>query len=207
MSDFGNAPPPPPPQGPYGQGVPPTGGMPPPPGGMPPPPGGMPQIPYQPGGPQATLVRPRAISQAVLLMRVGAVLSVVTGLVSLTSRDSVRDLVREQVSKRASPISASDVDLLVNVAMVVAVITGLLGAALWLWMAWANGRGAAWARIVATILFGFSLLSALLSVFQPQPAASRLLDVAEVLLGAYIIVLLYRPESTEFYRARSAPRY
>lgn len=205
MSDFGNAPPPP--QGPYGQGMPPSDGMPPPAGGMPPPPGGMPPVPYQPGGHQATLVRPPAIGQAVMLMRVGAVLSVVTGLVSLTSRDSVRDLVRQQVAKQASPLSASDVDLLVNVALVVAVITGLLGAALWLWMAWANGRGAAWARVIATILFGFSLLSALLSVFQPQPAASRLLDVAEVLLGAYVIVLLYRRESTEFYRARSAPRY
>ena len=206
MSDSGNAPPPP--QGPYGQGMPPPpGGMPPPPGGMPPPPGGMPAMPYQPGGPQATLVRPRAISQAVMLMRVGAALSVVTGLFALTSRDSVRDLIREQVSKQASPLSASDVDVLVNVTMVVAVITGLLGAALWLWMAWANGRGAAWARIVATILFGLSLLSAMLSVLQPQPATSRLLDVAEVLLGAYIIALLYRRESSEFYRARSAPRY
>jgi hypothetical protein len=167
----------------------------------------MPPVPYQPGAPRATLVRPRAISQAVMLMRVGAVLSVVTGLVWLTSRDSVRHLVRGQVSRQGSPLSASDVDLLVNVALIVAVVTGLLGAALWLWIAWANGRGAAWARIVATILFGFSLLSALLSVFQPQPAASRLLDVAEVLLGAYIIVLLYRRESSEFYRARSAPRY
>jgi hypothetical protein len=192
MSDFGNAPPPP--ERPYGQE-------------MPQPPGGMPPIPDQAGGPRATPSRPPAIGQAVMLMRVGAVLSVVTALVSLTSRQNLRDFIEEQVSKQGSPISASDVDVLVNVALVSAFVTGLLGAALWLWMAWANGRGAAWARIVATILFGFSLLSALLSVFQPQSAASRLLDLAEVLLGAYIIFLLYRRESTEFYRARSAPRY
>jgi hypothetical protein len=211
MSDFGSAPPPAP-EGPQGQGRPPTpegmpptaGGMPPTAGGMPPMPGGMPSGPGEAPVPPA---RPAAITQAVMLMRVGAVLSVVSGFLALFMRDSIRDLINEQVSKQGTSLSAGDVDLLINVALVSAVVTGLLGAALWIWMAWANGRGAPWARIVATVLFAFSLLSALGSLVQTTPSASRLLSLAEVLLGAYIIALLYRRESSEFYRARSLQRY
>lgn len=197
MSDFGSAPPPPP-EGPRDQGMSPV------PGSMPPMPGAM---PAGAGGAPMPSAPPAAISQAVMLMRVGAVLSVIGGLLALFMRDTLRDLVNEQVSKQRTPMSAGDVDVLVNVALVSAVVTGLLGAALWLWMAWANGKGRSWARIVATILFAFSVLSLLGSLIQTSPAASRLVSVVEVLLGAYIIFLLYRRESSEYYRARSAPRY
>ena len=41
------------------------------------------------------------------------------------------------------------------------IVLGLVAAALWLWMARANGHGRSWARILATVLFGLATLEAI----------------------------------------------
>lgn len=151
--------------------------------------------------------RPASIVRAVLLMRVGAGLSVLSGLTSVGMSDSVRKAFAQAAADRGTPMSGGELDVATSVAVTVGVIGGLIGAGVWLLMAWGNGKGASWARIVATILFAFSLISGLAGLVQPQPVLERILTLLTVLVGAAVIALLYQRESSEFYRASSAPRY
>jgi hypothetical protein len=162
----------------------------------------MPQMDASRAPSTAPATRPPAMDQAVLLMKVGAALSAIGLLLSLFMRDAVRDA----VEKSSSSLTPEQVDSAVTIGTVTGIVFGLIGVGLWLWMASATGRGRSWARVVATVFFGLSVLGLLSTVIQPGPVLSKLLTVVSTLLGAYIIVLLYKKESSEFYRASSGPR-
>ncbi len=153
--------------------------------------------------PGAPVGRPKTIDQAVLLMRVGAGLSLLSLVVGLGTRGMIRDAVEAS----GADLTAGEVATAVAVASAVGIFAGLVGIGLWLWMAAANGKGRSWARIVATVFFVVSVLSFLASFAQPSTAVSRILAVLSVALGGYIIFLLYRPESSAYYQAQSRPKY
>lgn len=181
MSDYGTPPPPPPGnEGTYGQ---------------------MPQM-SQGDTSQIAAARPPAMDQAVMLMKVGAALSLVGLLLSLFMKDAVRDA----VEKSNANLTPAQVDSAVAIGTATGIVFGLVGVGLWLWMASANGKGKSWARVVATVFFAFSLLGLVSTLIQAGPVLSKLLTVVNTLLGAYIIFLLYKKESSDFYQASSAPR-
>ncbi|GGL33189.1 hypothetical protein [Phycicoccus endophyticus] len=197
----GSTPPPPPAAEGTGAAAPPP---PPPPAANPY--GAPPPAPaYAAGAPTGPVTRPPAIERAVLLMRIGAALSVVSLLSVFFMGDQLRDAARQSLEDSGQTADPALLDTTVAVATAFSVLLGLLGAGLWLFMAWANGRGKSWARIVATVLFGFSVLSFLASLVQPTGGVSRILSVIQVALGGYIIYLLWRRESSQFYAASSAP--
>ena len=166
--------------------------------------GAMPEYqPYQLGEPVS---RRASIAMAVKLMYVGAGLSLISALSIVFLRDTFRSAIEKAASTSNPPLTSSQIDAVVNFSIGAVVAIGLLGAALWLWMAYANGKGRKWARTMATIFFALEVLSVLSSVLQHGPAASLALNVLTMLLGAYIIFLLYRPESSQYYAAQSAPR-
>ena len=189
---------PPPPEDPSRQ-VPP----PPPAYGSAPPPAPNYGIP----APMVPVAAPASIKQAVLLMKVGAGISLVSLLSIFIFRSEMRTAAEEAVAKSGGTLKASDVDALVNLGMAIGVISGLIGAGLWLWMAVANGKGKNWARIVATILFAIHTLSFVANFSQPTALLSRVLGIVMWLVAAYIIVLLYKKESSQFYAANAAPKY
>lgn len=183
MSDYGSTPAPPP-EGGYGQA--------------------MPQM-TQGGAPLAG--RPAAMEMAVKLMKVGAVLSLLQALSSLLFKGQIRDAVTKSSANSTTHLTPEQINTAVNSAMIVAVVAGLIAAGLWLWMASANGKGKSWARIVSTVFFVLSLLSLISALVQgATPIVSLILSILVVLVGGYVIFLLYKKESTDFYRAASAPR-
>lgn len=153
------------------------------------------------------VAQPASIAMAVKLMYVGAALSLLGLLSTLFMRGSIRDAVQKASDNAATHLTSAQVDAAVSAAVGVGVVSGLIGVALWLWMASANGKGRKWARILATIFFAFSVLGMLGSLAQHPPVLSLIISVLSVILGAYIIYLLYRPESSQYYAAQSAPRY
>ena len=89
----------------------------------------------------------------------------------------------------------------------VSVVWSLVPIALWLWMAWANGWGRNWARILSTVLFGLATLdltglfpppvfhlSVVLTVFGPTVL------VLTWLVGLAVVWLLWRPASSAFFK-------
>jgi hypothetical protein len=158
------------------------------------------------GAPPVPAEPPASIRTAVLLMRAGAVLSLVSLLSTFFLIDQIRDEAERSLSEQGTELTGTTLDAAVAVGVAFAIFFGLVGAALWLWMAWANGRGRSWARIVSTILFGLSALSFLFSFTQPQPLVTTLLGIGNLVLGAVIVFLLWKRESSDFYAAVSGQR-
>ncbi|MGE9808652.1 MULTISPECIES: hypothetical protein [unclassified Janibacter] len=167
----------------------------------------MPSMPGPGHEAPVAVTRPPAMDRAVQLMKVGAVLSLINLLLTFVMKDTVRDVVEKAAADAGTTVTPEQLDAAVTASLAVGVVSGLIGAGLWLWMASANGKGRGWARIVATVFFALQLLSFLANLTQPLPTPLRLMGIVTTVLGAVIIFLLYRPESTRFYRESSAPRY
>jgi hypothetical protein len=175
----------------------------PPEGGPPPPPSGpwaSDNLPPHPGAPTQQVEQPPSIVTAVRLMWVGAGLSALGILFTLFQTDAIRD----QVEEDNPSFTSSEVDTAVSVGIGFAVVFGLIGVGLWLWMASANGQGKSWARIVATVLGALNVVGAVFSLaVNPATLLSVLVTIVSLILAVVILVLLYRPESSRFYEARS----
>ncbi|MBA2774888.1 MAG: hypothetical protein H0U36_12715 [Nocardioidaceae bacterium] len=152
----------------------------------------------------ASTQQPPSIKTAVTLMRVGAALSVVGILVALVTLNTLKDDIRQQLQDQGTAFSDSDVDSAFGVAVAFIIVVGLIGAALWLWMASANGKGKSWARVVATVLGVINVLSFLYSVSQgTTPALSLIVGALNVIVGVAALVFLYKSDSSAYYQANS----
>jgi hypothetical protein len=166
-------------------------------------PGGMPAYPGDSEPPPSAVPQPQSIVTAVRLMWAGAALSVVELIVALASLGSIKDNIADQLRDNGD-FSQDNLDSAYNVAVVSVFVSAIIGIALWLWMARVNGRGRRWARIVASVLGGVNVLFFVVALGQGQATALQLVFSAiSVALAVAILVLLWRPESTAFYNARS----
>jgi hypothetical protein len=185
-----------------GAGVPGPGGYPVHPGT---PPGGG---GGRPGAPGADVPQPGSIRLAVRLMWAGAVVSLLSLVVGLATLGSTKDDIRDELVKDDPNVSQSTIDAAYAVGIVLVVVVGALGVLAWLWMAWKNGQGRPWARIVATVFGGLNVLFTLLALTgQNAEPASLVFSLVSLALAVVILVLLWRKESSDFYAARSRPQY
>jgi sterol desaturase/sphingolipid hydroxylase (fatty acid hydroxylase superfamily) len=146
--------------------------------------------------------QPPSISRAVRLMQVGAALSVLSLVITLATASSLKSHLRAQLRQSNTHLSTSDFNTTYHVLVASAVVGSLIAAALWLWMAWTNGQGRAWARIVSTVLGVINLVSSVYTISAGRSLAiGDLLTVVDLCLAVVILVLLWRTESSDFYAA------
>lgn len=178
-----------------------------------------PPEPYQPYGsfPTApaggtgqappTPSQPPSIALAVRLMWAGAALSVLSLIYAITTMGDLKEELRAELEKNDATVTSATIDAVYGVAIGFAVLFGLVGAVLWVWMAWKNGQGRSWARVVATVFGGLNLLGLLFTLGAGNAdALTAASSIASVLLGVVVLVLLYRKESSQFYDASTAAR-
>jgi hypothetical protein len=139
---------------------------------------------------------PPPVLNAVKLMYAGAAVSTLSLIISLVNISGTKAAI-----KKARPnLTAAQISHLNTFIIGLAIVSGLVGIALWLWMARANGQGKSWARIVSTVLFGLATLD-LIGVFsQPKTILGLVFPVLTWLIGAGAVWLLWRPESTAFFK-------
>lgn len=146
------------------------------------------------------VAQPPSIRTAVRLMYLGAVLSALGTIGSLFERDETR----EALADSDSSLSADEVDTQTDALIGLGVVVGVVAIGLWIWMAITNGKGKAWARIVATVLGALSIVRSLLSLaISPATALGLVLVLIGLALAIVILVLLYRPDSNRYYDAMS----
>src|SRR4051794_37750330 len=132
---------------------------------------GVPNAPAaEPTGPIQRGARPKPVDLAVKLMYVGAVLSVLSIVATLTGIDSIRKRLEDD-----GDLTASQIDTAVTVGVTVGIVGALIGAGLWILNAVFCGRGANWSRILGTVLGGLAVLFWLLGLLQKQTALSVVL--------------------------------
>jgi hypothetical protein len=151
--------------------------------------------PVEPERPPA----PPSVQNAVRLMYVGAAVSTVSLVISLII--PLANVASSKASfKKAHPsLTASQIDQAFNIGIAVAVISGVIGTALWLWMARANSQGKNWARIASTVFFGLATLS-LFATLRAPSFFGLLFGALIWLAGLGAVVLLWRRENNDFYK-------
>jgi hypothetical protein len=142
---------------------------------------------------------PASLLAAVKLMYVGAGLSLLGMLFAVATRTQLRDQLIEEDPDQ----STEELNRAVDMATGVSVVIGLIAVGLWLWMAQANGRGEAWARIVATVLFGLNIVLTAYNLAQTT-GFGVVVNITSIVLSGAILWLLYRKDSNSYYASRAA---
>src|SRR5579871_1799232 len=139
---------------------------------------------------------PPSVLNAVKLMYVGAAVSTASLVITLADIGGLKTAI-----KKAKPTwSATQVNQYDRLIVSLAIVSGLIGVALWLWMSWANKNGKNWARIVSTVLFCLATLD-LVGVFgQPSTAIGLIFPVLTWLVGLGAVFLLWRPDASAFFK-------
>jgi hypothetical protein len=138
---------------------------------------------------------PQSVLNAVRLMYAGAVVSLISVIISLTSTGALKTAIRNHYPH----YTTSQVNHLYNQILVTALVSAAIGILLWITMAWANGKGMGWARIVSSVLFAFNTLGLVTSLTQPEAALNMIFEVLTWLIGLGAIVFLWRKESTGYF--------
>src|SRR5699024_7315601 len=110
-------------------------------------------------------VQPPSIRNAVRLMWVGAALAALGLLISLVTAGSVRDEARQSILDQQPDADQATVDSMVNASFAFGIVISILIILCWLWMAWKNGQGRNWARILSTVLACLAVVFTLIGLF------------------------------------------
>jgi hypothetical protein len=157
-------------------------------------PSAPPPKPYQPSGGRPP---PRSVQSAIRLMYAGATLDVIGIILGLVTVGSLK----AAIISRSPNLTATQVHGLEIFSVVTTVLIGLIAIGAWLWMAWANGKGRNWARIVSAVLFGIDTLSLLVSFTRANVIGALILAILGWLAGLGAIVLIFNKESAPFYQS------
>ena len=154
-----------------------------------------------------TVERPQSVTNAVLLMRIGAALGALYVLITLAMLGSLKDDIRDELNRQGETYTQSDIDAAYTVVIVSVVVLGVLGVILWLWMAAMNKKGKNWARITATVFAGINILFSLLSLVgsgTSNPSVIGVLyTIANLIIAVVALYFMYRKESSAYYAAMS----
>jgi hypothetical protein len=141
--------------------------------------------------------RPRSVRAAVTLMLAGAATELAALIVVIVTLGSVR--------AAAARYPATVDAVLVHQLVVLAGTPVAIG--IWLWLAWANGKGEDWARILSAACFGLLSLSMLNALSQHAVAyapATMTVAAAVWAIGLASVVLIFTPAACRYYRPRLA---
>jgi hypothetical protein len=133
-------------------------------------------------------------------MYVGLAASLIGIIIDMTTLSSTRS----EIIRRSPTYTATQINNAEHVEVGIFIAGGLIGAALWLWMAQANRAGKNWARITSTVFFGIDTISQLISLGMPSGGVVRIYSILIWLIGLVAIVLLWQRTSSDYFRA---PRY
>lgn len=150
----------------------------------------------------------RTVVWAVRSMILGAVLELITLVTVLGTQGDVKSAVVRQFPH----FTAAQWHAVVHAHILPVEVGAPIAAALWLWTAWANGRGWGWARVLTLGLFALTSIS-LLSAFAQHATTYAAGDLAAGcvlwLIGLVTVLLIFNPHSDQHYRrppASTRPR-
>ena len=142
---------------------------------------------------------PQSVLRAVQVMYAGAAVSLIGIIVDLTTLSSTKS----EIIKHSPNLTPTQVNNAEHVAIGIFIVSGLLGAALWLWMAQTCKTGKGWARIVSTVLFGIDTINVAAGAAgggAPGGGATRIYGIVVWLIGLAAIILLWQRPSSDYFR-------
>ena len=155
----------------------------------------------QSGEPSAPASAPQSVMRAVRVMYVGLAVSLIGIVVDMTTLSSTRSA----ILKRNPGYTATQLNNAEHLQIGLFIAGGLIGAALWLWMAQSCRAGKSWARVTSTVFFGIDTLSVVIGTAAVQGGGlSRIYGYVVWAIGLVAIILLWQRSSSDYFRG---PRY
>ena len=146
---------------------------------------------------------PQSVDNAVRFMYMGAAASLIGIVIDLATVGPLRDKLAT-VSNHGAKLTSTQVTDSQPVAIGALIVAGVIGIAVWIWMAQTNQAGKRWARIVATVLFGVDTLSLIADINGASAlsgtVATRAYGVVIWLIGLAAVVLLWQRTSSDYFR-------
>jgi hypothetical protein len=142
--------------------------------------------------------RPRSVRVAVKLMLAGAAAELAALITVIATLGSVRATVaaRDAAAMQTVPLHQVTIIALAPVAI-----------GMWLWLAWANGRGQDWARPLSAACFGLISFSVVAGLAQGAAAFAPATMIAGAViwtLGLSSVALIFTPAAGRYYRPQPA---
>jgi hypothetical protein len=142
--------------------------------------------------------RPRAVRAAVKLMLAGAVAELAAVITVIVTAGAVRAAVTARDPAAAQAVTAHSIVEMVLMPVAIG---------MWLWLAWANGRGEDWARMLSASCFGLTTMG-LVGTFAegaaPFAAADMITAGVVWAIGLVSVALIFTPQAWRYYRPQPA---
>ena len=145
---------------------------------------------------------PRTVLYGVRLMYLGAVGQLAVGITVILTAGHIRAAVQTAMAAYHNPAATAQVMHAVNITLVLDRVILPVAIVLWLFTAWANGKGYDWARVVAIGLFGFFCVGMLADLVQSTATyapAAVIGSGVEWVIGLAAIVFILRKQSWPYY--------
>ncbi|MGS2806092.1 hypothetical protein [Nocardia sp. MW-W600-9] len=154
-------------------------------------------------------VVPQNVQIAFYVMLAGAIVTVLSAAYMLTTIDKIRS---DALDASGGVFRGDDLDILVYAGLAGGILTALVTAGLWVWMAFACRAGKNWARITGTVFFGINVLFSVIAVISTVTAPdadlqSLAFTVVTVIIGLAAVILLWNPRSAAFFAPAPPPGY
>ncbi len=142
--------------------------------------------------------RPWTVRAAVRLMLAGAAAELAALITAAVTDSTVR---KAMTARYPAAVHAATV----HQVLIFAVAPVAIG--MWLWLAWANGRGEDWARMVSAACFGLLTLAVLGNLSQHAATYAPADMIAATIvwaIGLVSVVLIFTPAAGRYYRPELA---
>jgi len=137
------------------------------------------------------------VRNAVKVMYAGAVASLIGIIIDLTTLSATKSA----IEKHSPQLTTSQVNGMQHALVTSAIVGGLIGAGLWIFIAQACKSGKSWARITGTVLFGVNTVQdGLSNLVVPEAALVKIFWFVVWLIGLAAVVLLWRGTSSAFFK-------
>jgi sulfite exporter TauE/SafE len=142
---------------------------------------------------------PSQVSNAIKVMYAGAVASLIGIVIDILTVNATKTA----IEKHNHHLTVSQVNSSQHVLVIGFIVGGVIGAAVWIFLARACQSGHSWARIVSTVLFGLATVDLVIGVASPVAAAVRLWGVVVWLVGLTAVIFLWQRPSNAFFKGRT----
>jgi hypothetical protein len=150
----------------------------------------------------ASVLRPKAVRSAVWLMCAGAVLTLADVVTVLTTLGGVRWAAAHDLGAGQWPfVMLTQADFWLASAPI--------GAGVWLWLAWANGRGYHWARSAFVAFFSILTVVPFFGLNRdalPYTGADVIATTVLWLVALVVMALLFSQTASPYYQRRETMR-
>ncbi len=146
--------------------------------------------------------QPWSIQVAVRMMKTGAGIGFGWVLITLMALDTLKFDVKLWLLDRYPDVDRFSIEVVYLLAYTAGIAVPVIGILGWLWMAWKNGQGRAWARIVASALAGLDSAHTVFTLRSEEvDSIEKIMTAGTLMLALVVVVLLWLKPSSAFYEA------